>query len=431
MKPLKFLKENILFKITSLNAAVIIFRLIIGFFIQRELTQFLGKSGYAKVGSLRNLMQILNSVTSLGVFNGIIKYVAENKENKRELRKVFSTSLVFVLFGSVISFIFLFFNATYVSEYFFYTSEFSYLIKLIAIITPLIGVQKIFNGLINGLSKYKKFVKIELFTYCVSSIIVIFSLYNYHLHGVLFAIAIIPVVQLLIMLFLLFKLLKEYIPFSKLQLNTPYRKNLLAFTSMSLVSGVFLNYLEVNIRGMIEYKISIQEAGIWTGMTTLSKNYMVFSNAIFTLYVIPKFTRINSKENFFTEIGKIYKTLLPIFAIGMILIYFLRFTFIQYVFIGFDEMAPLFKWQLLGDFVRLASIILAYQFVAKKLVKSFIFTEIISLGLFFILSYFLVDIYGVSGVTIAHFLRYIVYFFVVLLFILHYFSKAKQIDENG
>ncbi len=92
-------------------------------------------------------------------------------------------------------------------------------------------------------------------------------------------------------------------------------------------------------------------------------------------------------------------------------------------------MEPLFKWQLLGDFIRLASVVLAHQFLAKKMVRNFIFTEILSIALFFSLSYYLTDLYGLEGVVIAHLVRYVIYFGVVLFLVWRYFNKQgkKQI----
>ena len=80
-------------------------------------------------------------------------------------------------------------------------------------------------------------------------------------------------------------------------------------------------------------------------------------------------------------------------------------------------MEPLFKWQLLGDFIRLCALVLAYQFLAKKLVKSFVITELISLVLFYVLTKVFIVTYGTEGVVIAHFVRYVIYLIVVIIFI--------------
>jgi PST family polysaccharide transporter len=179
---------------------------------------------------------------------------------------------------------------------------------------------------------------------------------------------------------------------------------------------------------MIKANIGNEGADVWTGMTTLSKNYMVFSGAIFTLYVIPKFTGIYNKKDFLKETGNIYKTLLPLFAVGMIVIYYGRHLIVDYIFVDYVAMKPLFKWQLLGDFLRLATIVLGNQFFAKKMVKSFIFSELLSIVLFYFLAYYLSNIYGVEGVVMGHFIRYLILLFVVFYLVMRSFKKQHKLE---
>jgi len=109
----------------------------------------------------------------------------------------------------------------------------------------------------------------------------------------------------------------------------------------------------------------------------------------------------------------------------MVLVYLLRNYIIQIVYPDFRGVEPLFKWQLLGDFVRLGALVLAHQFLAKRLVKSFVITEIISLGLFFILSKVFIQHYGTEGIVIAHFVRYVIYFVIVVFVIRAYYSNGQ------
>ncbi len=411
---------------TSLNAGVIGVRLVISLFIQRMLAEIVGEAGIAKIGSLRNLLEMLSSFASVGIFSGVVKYVAEYKDDREQLNKLFSTTFVFTAFGSIAVFLVLFFGSTYLSETIFDSPNYVYLIKLLAIIVPFISLYRVFNAVVNGLSRYKKLAGIDFVSYLLSAALTVILLLTNNLDGALIAIAITPALQFFVLLFIFIKVLREYIQFSKLSFQIPMAKGLLAFALMSFFSTVLLNYIEIDIRVMIQNRINIAEAGIWTAMTNISKNYMVFSSAIFTLYVLPKFAGIHNKSAFKAELLNIYKTLLPLFGVGMILIYFLRDYVIQIIYPDFHGMAPLFKWQLLGDFVRLAALVLGYQFLAKKMVKNFIFSEIVSLALFYVFSYYLVGFYGVEGVVIAHFLRYVIYFFLVLFLVFRYFRKQRK-----
>ena len=429
MKIPGFLRNNLLLKMTSLNAGAIVIRLFVSAIIQRLLTEYVGPVGQGKVGQLRSLGTLLTSITSLGTFNGVIKYIAEYKNDQIKLQQLFSSVFVFLIIGILITTPVLLIFSDEISLYLFSTNEYAFLIKLTAVIVPFIAVQRVFNGVVNGLSEYKKFVKIELISYMLSASLTVLFLFLYNLPGVLVAIAITPVVQVSVMILVFYRVLKEYIQFKGLKLQAPMAKALLAFTLMSFVSSILLPLVEIDIRSMLDENLSGRDAGIWTNMTFISHNYMVFSGSIFTLYVIPKFAGIYNATDFKKEVLAIYKTLLPLFAVGMILVYLFRNVIIDLIYPGQFEMEPLFKWQLIGDFVRLASLVLAHQFLAKKLVLNFVVTEIMSLALFYGFAYYFAGIYGMEGVVIAHMLRYVIYFLVVLYLVFRYFRKQPVISQ--
>jgi len=419
-----FIKNNLLLKMTSLNAVVIGIRLVISFFIQRLLASLVGEAGMSKVGQVRNLTELLGSFATLGVFSGIVKYVAEHKNDKEQLLRLFSTTFVFSILAICATSLSLLIFAEPFSILLFNSADFVYLIRLFAIVVPAISISRIFTGVVNGLSEYKKLAKIDLISYVLGSVLTVGMLISYNIDGALIAIAITPVIQLLVLLFIFIKVLREYIHFSKLSFKIPMAKGLLAFSLMSFFSTVLINYVEIDIRTMLIKRISESDAGIWTSISFISKNYMAFAGSIFTLYVVPKFAAIYNGVDFKKEVLNIYKTLLPLFGVGMIVVFLFRNLIIDAIYPGFDDMAPLFKWQLMGDFIRLAALVLAHQFMAKKMVRNFIFSEVLSLGLFYGLAYYLSEIYGVEGVVMAHFIRYIIYFFVVLYLVFRYFRRG-------
>ncbi|WP_299103013.1 O-antigen translocase [uncultured Winogradskyella sp.] len=429
MKLPKFISNNTVLKITSLNAIVISIRLVVSVFIQRMLAIAVGESGIASIGQVRNVLAMLTTTSTLGVFSGVVKYVSQFKADQPELSKLFSTVTLFTLVGSVLSSAILFFGASFFSDYLFYNQEYIYVFHLLAVIIPFIAVNRIVNGVISGLSDYKRYAKIELISYLLGAVALVYGLYNSDLKGVIIAIALTPIIQLIVLVFVFGKTLKQYVNFRTLNFSIVYKNKLLAFTLMSFISSFLINYIELDIRSLVTKEININEAGYWTAMTFISKNYMVFATGLFTLYVLPKFANITGKQEFVKEVINIYKTILPIFALGMLLVYLLRNLIIQIIYPEFTGMEPLFKWQLLGDFVRLSSVVLAHQFLAKRLVKSFVITELISLILFFVLSKIFISYYGTEGVVLAHFVRYVIYFVVVIFVIKHYYNNPTLQKE--
>jgi PST family polysaccharide transporter len=74
-------------------------------------------------------------------------------------------------------------------------------------------------------------------------------------------------------------------------------------------------------------------------------------------------------------------------------------------------MRDLFFWQLIGDFFKITSWLLAFLMIAKSMTKEFIITEIGSSLLFVSLALFLVNRNGIIGITQAYFINYIIYAF--------------------
>ena len=423
MKLPKIISNNLILKITSLNSLVVGARLLISLVVQNLLAQYTGQAGIAKVGQLRNISSMLMSLTSLGTFNGVVKYVSEYKSDQKNLLKLFSTLYVFSFTASIVIFFILFFWAPYFSNKLFLSDTYVIVFKVMAIAVPFISMNRIFNGVINGISDYKKHTKIEFISHFLAAVLLLVSLYFYSLKGVLVAIALIPIIQFTVLIFIFGKLLKDYVDFKAITFKIPFFKQLLGFTAMSFVATVLSNYVEIDIRTLILDKISEAEAGSWTAMNSISKIYMQFLIAIFTLYILPKYATINTSFEFRIELKKIYKSLVPLVFAGMILIYLLRNTLIELIFTdAFLGMAILFKWQLAGDFVRFIANVLSYQFLAKKQIKYFIYTQLIGLLMYVMFSRCFLPYFGTEGVVMALFVSNLVYLGAVLFTLRKLFS---------
>ena len=429
MKLPKFIRNSLILKITSLNSIVVGARLLMSLVVQKLLAEYTGQAGIAKVGQLRNISSMLMSITSLGTFNGVVKYVSEYKSDKKNLLKLFSTLYVFSFTASVVLFFILFFGASYFSNKLFLSNTYVIVFKVMAVAVPFISMHRIFTGVINGLSDYKKHAKIELISYFFGVVLLLISLYYYSLNGVLVAIALTPIIQFTVLIIIFGKLLKEYIDFKSISFKIPFLKPLLGFTLMSFIGTVLLNYIEIDLRTLILERISVAEAGSWTAMNSISKIYMQFITIIFPIYILPKYAVIKTSFEFRKEVFQIYKTVTPLLITGMLLVYFSRNILIQFIYTKeFLGMAPLFKWQLLGDFVKFVAIVLSYQFLANKQIKYFVVTELLSLFLYFIFGRYFINDFGSEGIVMAHFFRYSTYLIVVFYILRHQFiGKNKPI----
>lgn len=415
MKLPSFFKKNLILKITSLNSLVVGIRLLVSLIVQNLLAQYTGQSGIAKVGQIRNLSNILTSLSSFGVFNGIVKYVSEYKNNEKGLIKLFSTVFVISSIATISISVIIFIYSIELSSWLFLTEDYYLVFHILSVIVPFIAMNRIFNGIISGLSAYKVHAKIEVIWYLIASIFLLISLYYYNIEGVLIAIAVTPLVQFLVLTLIFGKTINDYVKFKKLSLRTPLVKVLLGFSLISFVATVCLNFVEINFRTLISEKISENEAGIWTAMSSISKIYMQFLITVFSIYILPKYTSLNFSHEFKNEVKAIYKTLLPIVILGMLLVFFSKKYLILSIYNeSFLSMTILFKWQLLADLVRFIANILSFKFLAKKQIKHFVSTQLIGLTTYLIMGNLLIDLYLVEGLVMALFFSNLIYLIVVL-----------------
>ena len=414
-------------KVTSANTLLVVVRMVFSLVSQKVLAILVGAEGIALVGSLKNVVSFVEQFSILGTSNGLIKYISEHKTDKKQLSHLFSTVFVFSAIAAVVSFVILFFwSDTMSSIVFGADQDYGYIFKILAFLLPFMGINGILYALLNGLSAYKLFSKIGLILVVLSAVLIVGLTYKYGLAGSLIAISIMPPLQFIVYAMFSSKTYLHFIDFKRLSLELSFKNQLLTYSLMTLVVIFAINVNDIAIRHLIEQKVSIAEAGYWTAMNSVSRVYMQFTAAIFPLYIIPVYAKITNSLAFRKEVVKVYKMLLPLLVVGMVAVYILRDFIIEALYTSaFLEMSSLFKWQLLGDLVKFIAIVLSYQFIAKKQIGYFVLTEVLSVLLFYGLSVYFIDIYGTDGVVIAHFIRYILFFIVVLFILRNNFIGEK------
>lgn len=425
-----FIRGNLLIKVTSANSLLVLLRMVFSLISQKALAILIGAEGIAHVGNFKNVISFFEYFSILGTANGLVKYISEHKNNKEALKNLFSTAFIFAACATLFSFIVLFFFSNELNELVFgRTKDFEYIFKLLAFFVPFIALNAILSSLINGLSNYKLYSKINIFTVIVSTLLIVIFTLNWGLIGSLSAIGIIPIIHFLFIVFFSRQLL-SYIDFKNISFNLSFKKQLLSYGFMTIIVVLSINVTDIAIRNLIENKINASTAGYWTAMTSLSKIYMQFLAALFPLYILPRYSEIINNIEFRNEVKNIYKLLAPIVFLGMIAIYVLRNLIIKVVYTNeFLAMSSLFKWQLIGDFVKFIALVLSYQFLAKKQVRNYIFTEIVSVFLFYGFSVYFINIYGVEGIVIAHVTRYVLYLLLVMYILRH--SLIGEVKNLG
>lgn len=383
----------------------------------KAIAVFIGAEGLAFIGNLRNFLTTVESFATLGFSNGIVRYVAEFKEDKPKLNEVVGTVLTTVLITTLFISLLCYYNAKTISSWIFgFGVSYEFIIKILAFSLPFYAANLVLTAIINGLSKYKTFVRINIYSQILSLGITLFLIWKQQLGGALIAAVTIPGLLFFVTLFSFFDIRYFFRTIKLSGVKFHVLKNLSSYSIMALFSAVMLPLVFVFIRNYLIDQVSMSDAGFWEAIRRISNYYLMFVSSLLALYILPRFSEITNAFDFRKEVVNFYKTVIPIFGIGLVCIYFLR-TFIVHVLFTeeFRPVEDLFMWQLLGDFLKVISSVIAYQLIAKKMVFYYIGTELLSIVTLYLASIYFIDIYGVEGAVIAHFVNYVIHTVVIVM----------------
>lgn len=414
----KEILKTSLFKITSLNSLSVVLKILTGLISSKVIAVFLGAPGMALVGNMRNFFTSIETISTLGFQNGIVKYAAESQEDEFELKKVISTVFISLFATAIVLAIVLFFFSNYWNHQVFgIENQYDFVFKLLALALPWYVINVFLISIINGFGKFKSVIYINIFGNIIGLLVSIGLIFQYNVSGALASVAITPALLFLLSFYYINKEINLRKNISLKAFDFSLLKELSSYSLMAVVYGFVGPLVYLSIRNTIIDKIGLEQAGYWAAMERISANYLMFISTLLTVYFLPKLvlakTNLETKKVFLS----FYKTILPLFVLALALIYFLRFFIIKLLFSAeFTPVSTLFFWQLVGDVLKAASIILGYEFFAKKMTKAFILTELMSLAILYISSIYFVNHFQIQGIVMAHAFTYAIYLVILVVF---------------
>jgi PST family polysaccharide transporter len=419
---IKKIKSSELIKVTSLNSIGVLVKMLVGIISSKVLAILIGPNGMALMGNFRNFLSTVDTVTSLGFQNGIVKYVVENNQNELQIKKIISTLFITILAVSFFCGFGLFFFADYWNEIIFGEKfQFAIIFKVLAIVLPLYIGSNYLLAIINGFNLFKTVIYINIIGSLLGLLLTIYLVYKYLIVGALASIIIAPILLFFVSWYFMSKQISLQKSISFSQFDFGVIKNLSHYFLMIIISGILGQIVLIAIRNNIINTIGLKEAGFWEAMTRISANYMLFLNTLLTVYYYPKLVSAENENETKKIIWSFYKNVIPFFCLGLIAVFFLRNFIVNILFTqDFEPVSRLFFWQLVGDFFKAISWILGLQFFAKKMTKAYILTDLLSQAILFLSSFYFITIFNIEGVVIANAFTYFMYLLVLGI----YFRKS-------
>lgn len=416
-KFIQYINNEVLVKAASLNTANISVKIIAGILITKFIAVFIGPEGMALIGNLRNFLSTVQSSAIAGIYNGLVKFIGRCKNDAVKLSKTLSTGFYFGFFSSMLLAFVVYYNAEAINNFIFAENySYTYVIETLALVLPFYALNMFAFAIMNGFSKFKILLIINILGQILGLSVTLLLIWQENIDGALIAIVISPALNLLITLvgILYRKNLMSYIKITNI--DFAIIRNLSPYMTMALVSSIAIPIVLILIRNYIIHEIGLKEAGYWQAMNRVSDYYLMFINSLITLYILPRFVEINSKSEFRKEVFSFYKTVMPFFAAILMVIFLSRSVLVSLLFTEeFRPVESLFGYQILGDFMRVLSLVIVYQFLAKKMFAHFVVLEIFLFVIIYVSSIYFIDVFGLKGAVMGHCFSYFMYFAIILL----------------
>lgn len=403
---------------TSISTAI---TFLSGFIVVKVVAVKIGPIGIAFVGQFQNTTAILTMLGTAAVTMGVVKYLAQHRSDPEKVRKIIGTAFAVALISSIIISVLVMMSSYKLSVQAFKTEEYWLVYFLFGLFVTAVSFNVIFSAILNGLKQITMLTLVNIAASLVGVACTLLGAYLFGILGVLLSSTITAILIFTINIFIFRKLDIKWVPtFRSLDKNIV--KILLAFSLMALVSGFVTPAMQILVRDKIIADFGTQSAGYWQAVTKISDYYLGFITTVLAVYYMPRLSEIQSKPELRSEILKGYKIILPAVGFIALMIWVFRDIIVHLLFTPeFLPMKPLFTFQLLGDFFKIGSWLLAYTMIAKAMTKAFIITEIAFSVSFVALSYFFINRFGIIGATYSFCINYGLYW------ILMFFIVKKQL----
>lgn len=371
---------------------------------------FAGPTGVAQLGQFMSLVALLVVFAGGGIAPGVIKYIAEFRNDQNRTTQLLRGAFSFTLVASfLMCFLVLVFSEK-ITVLLLGDIQYRSLIVILAFAQFFVAMHNLFVAIINGMMDVKRLAAVHVCGAVVGVAAPAILGYYFGVYGVL--LAYIGSQSFLMVISFLFYRKSPYfswLPF-KFLLDRDSIHRLARFSVMTLTSALLAPVVQIVVRQILADKFTWEEVGYWQAVSKVSEAYLLFVTMAISVYYLPRLSAIDSKVEFKKEILNGYKVLLPITIVMSLFVYFFRDLITRLLFSeGFEGALYLYFPQLVGDMLKIASFVLSYIMLAKAMTRVFLFSELFFSSMYLGWVYVLTSMFGLVGSMYAFVVNYFIY----------------------
>ncbi|RUL63458.1 O-antigen translocase [Dyella dinghuensis] len=385
-------------------------RLLAGLVVIKLVAWFAGPAGVGKLGQFMSLMSLLAVLAGGGISAGIVKYVAEYRNDARRLSRLLAAALWYALCASCVMGCAALIFSRQLAVWLLDDPRYENLIRILAVAQLGIALINYILSVINGFMDVRRLALIQVVGSLLSVAMVIGLSRWLHLYGALLALVIGQVLTLAVGLPAWWR--SPYFQRNMLHMrfDPEMTTRLAAFSLMTLTSALLPPLVNIVVRNHLAAQYGWEQVGYWQAVSKVSDAYLLFLTTAINIYYLPKLASTHERQSLVIELRNAYRHLIPVVIVLAALVYLLRDMVTQLLFnANFSSANPLYGPQLVGDVLKVASFVLSYLMLAKAMTRLFVVSECVFAVSYLALVYVFTAYFGLVGAMYAFAVNYLLY----------------------
>lgn len=402
-------------------------RLLAGLVVIKLVASFAGPEGVGKLGQFMSLMSLLAVFAGGGIGAGVVKYVAEYRDDAQRLARLLGAALWYALGASLLIGAATLLFSSQMAQWLLGDARYAALIRVLAVAQLGIALANYIIAVINGFMDVRRLALVQIAGSALNIAMVVWLSRWLNLEGALLALVLGQTLWLAVGLPMWWR--SPYFKRSMLRVRFDREMvtRLAAFSTMTLTSALLPPLVNIAVRDHLVGGFGWQQVGYWQAVSKVSDAYLLFLTSAINIYYLPKLASINDRASLTLELRHAYRFLLPLVMGLALAVYVLRSWVTLLLFSGeFAQANELYGPQLVGDVIKIASFVLSYLMLAKAMTRLFIISECVFAASYLVLVYAFTAHFGLVGAIYAFSTNYFLYLVFNIVVARRYLGGLEQ-----
>lgn len=416
-------------RVGLLNGIAVGIRMLSALVLNKVLAISVGPSGFALIGQLQNVVNILNTFAAVSTSQGITKYTAEHQDEPQRLHAFWQTAGSVVFLTAVTTSALTIVLSPWLAGYFLHDSTLYSVFVLLGVGLILLSLNAFLIAILTGLKDVRTYVISNISGSLLGLALIVGLTLIGGIRGALAALAVNQSLAIGVTVWLC-----RGRPWFKLRLLIGRfdRRVIVAlsgFIAMAAASAIAGSLAQIAVRSHLIAVFGKVRAGEWEAMMRISSLYLLFFTSTLAIYYLPRVSAIRRSADLTAEVLRMCRHMLPVVAAGSLLLFLLRDVIIRLLFDpSFYGMRDLFAWQMAGDTCKALGWIFSYTMIGRAMAGWYIGSEIGFNLAWVAISFAGVAGFGFVGIGVAYAASYLLYL-ISIAGIFFYSTRAMRASE--